>query len=249
MLLVWLRSVLMETNSWAAISGPLESLLATGQPRHHVADGPRQAIEDGRRQQEGAVVRGLGVEHLLHQVVEDEPMRSAEGADECVQALSARAPVRQGCGTGQLQARSPAFGLGHQRLDLIAGQRELEDRPEEVVRLGRVEAKLGAPHFHQLTSRPEPGHGKRRLDAARGGHDHMRREVIEHEVQDAGGASGPVQVVQRQHGQPVSVVEVLDERHHAVLRIGTTAGDEGTRLPAQAPVGRVLTASARSDTN
>jgi len=69
----------------------------------------------------------LGGQHLLAEIVDDMPIRTAEPGDE----LRPIRPIGQPHG-GQLQPRRPTLGAVHQRVHIGVGQVEAESNVEQL---------------------------------------------------------------------------------------------------------------------
>ena len=96
-----------------------ECRLASGCPRHRVAQRSLEPVEDGRLQHEAPHGFGLAVQHLAREVVDDETVVTGETGDEARDVLPALHGKRR-----ELQRGDPAFGPRFQGCDI--GCRQVE---------------------------------------------------------------------------------------------------------------------------
>ncbi len=163
----------------------LERRLPAGRAGHRVAERPLQPVEDRRLQQEPPDGFGLALQHLAHQVVDDEAIVTGEAGDE---ARDVVASLHRQC--RELQCGDPAFRARLQRRDV--GRRQLEaHRSVQVLRrfLGG-EAQVGGPDLPELAARSQAGQRQRRIGPAR---DHEVRtlgEVVEEDRSTRRGCRG-----------------------------------------------------------
>ena len=93
---------------------------AVGAAGDGVAQRPGEPVEDGGAEQEVADLARLPGQHLVGQVVDDEPVAAGERLDEAGDLGRARdAAQREG---GELQAGDPALGALLERLDVGGGR-------------------------------------------------------------------------------------------------------------------------------
>ena len=81
-----------------------------------VAERAGEPVEHGGVEEEGAHVVGLAAQHLLDEVVEDEPVAAGEVLDEGGRVVDAA--QRQ---AGELEPGDPALGAGLEGGDLVVG--------------------------------------------------------------------------------------------------------------------------------
>ena len=193
----------------------LQQLLAVGAASDRVAQRPAQVVEDGGVEQERPDVRGLAGEHLVDEVVEDEPVAPGERLDEAVRV--GRAGGGEG---GELQARGPSLGTPLERDDVLRLQAEPHDVVEERRRLGRGEPEVCGADLEQVPAGPEPRQGQWWIGPRRHRHGDLRWQVVEQEGDRLVhlGAVDDVVVVERDHRRPGQRVELLDQAGQHVLR-------------------------------
>jgi hypothetical protein len=130
----------------------------------HARDGVAQlggeAIKNGRPGQELADVMRLTAEDLLGQEVGDVAVAPGEGADEGAGGRVAA----QGQG-GHVDPGGPAFGPADQLGRVWLAEFDARGRAHERGRLSSREAQLPGADLGQVSHRPQPGQGQRRVGA------------------------------------------------------------------------------------
>ena len=177
-----------------------------------IAQGSAEPVQDRGLQQEAAYGVGLATEHLLDQVVHDEPVVAREAGDEAGWVVTALERQRR-----ELQRGDPPLGPAFQGGD-VGG---VEVEPDDVVEVGRHlvvgEAEVGGADLDQLATGPEPGEREVGVGPRADHQVHLRRQVLEqerHVVRDLR-TVGEVVVVEHEHqpvGQSAELVE--DDREH-----------------------------------
>ena len=160
-------------------------------PGERVAGRPGQLVEHRGGQKEGSDVVGLGVEHLLEQVVEGEPVAGGERVDEPVDA----GPVRGTAACREAASCRPAAHpsvRGLQGGDVRLVETERHDVVEEPARLVGREPQVGRADLDQLAPGAQSRQRQRRVGPGRHGQGDLRGEVVEQErdgLVDARGSS------------------------------------------------------------
>ena len=185
-------------------------------------------------EQEPANVVGLAVEHLLDQVVQDEAVAAGERVDEAGHPAGVPgAGAAAGRESGQLQPGGPSLGAVLEGGDVRRIEVEAHDVVEERVRLVGGEAQVRGAQLEELAAGAQPGQGQRRVGARGDGEGDLRRQVVEqerHRLVDVRRVDDVV-VVERQHGRPGELVEIVDQAdQHGLRRKGSVALQQRQRL-------------------
>lgn len=100
----------MSGSSWSSIWPP------SPPAGERVAERTGQLVEHRRAEKELAYVIRLVVQHLLDEVVQDEPVAAGERFDEVLDRASCAVPATVAVPahgqSGELQASGPSFGAG-----------------------------------------------------------------------------------------------------------------------------------------
>ena len=122
---------------------------------------------------------GLPGEHLVGEVVDDEPVAAGERLDEAGD-LAALRDAAQG-ERGELEAGDPALGALVERVHVGGGEVQPHHPVEELPRLGRGEAEVGGAHLGELPAAAQPGQGQRWVGAGRDHQVQVIGKVVEEE--------------------------------------------------------------------
>ena len=211
----------------------LEHRGAVGVAGDGVAQRAGQAGEDRGLLQEAPDVLGLPLQHLFHEVVDDEPVVAGEGLDESGGVLAALERQR-----GKLEGDDPALGARLERLDVCGGEGE----PHGLGEVGRGllgrEAQVGGADLDELAPRAQPGERQARI-GPRADHDlQVRWQVVDEEgepVLHLGGVDDVV-VVEDQDQFGSGGLEVRGEAADDRLGVARTRGERlvvaASRVPA-----------------
>ena len=123
--------------------------------------------------------RGLPGQHLVGQVVDDEPVAAGERLDEAGDLVPV-GDAAQGEG-GELQAGDPTLRTVLQRVHVGGGELQPHHLVEELPRLGGGEAEVGGAQLGELPAAAQPGQRQRRIGAGRDDQMQLIRKVVEQE--------------------------------------------------------------------
>jgi hypothetical protein len=154
-----------------------EHRAAAVQPGDGVAQRPGQPVEEGGAQQEFSDSVRLVLQHLLHQVVDEESVAAGEGGDEAGDVLLL--PQREG---GQLQTGDPPFGAGLEGDDVVSRETQTHRPVEEVHGLLAREAQVRGAELGQFSTTAQAGQRERWVRPAGDGQVQLRRQVVEQEA-------------------------------------------------------------------
>ena len=212
---------------------------SVGSPGDRVAQRAGEAVEDARVEQKGADVRRKPVQHLVDQVVDDEPVVAGElrhGRAGIVPALQRQCR--------QLERRCPTFGAVGESGDVGVAEGEIHRVGEVVGRLLLGEAQIRRPHLDELAAGAQPREWQRRVGT---GGDHQM-DVGGEMVEQVGDpvvdllALDDVVVVEDEHQLVVQRVEVVHQRGQG--RVGRGRGRAEDRERGCAERGAVGVAAA-----
>jgi hypothetical protein len=199
----------------------LEHRLAARRAGDGIAQGTGEPVEDTGVQEEVANVVGLAVEHLLHEVVDDEPIVAGEARDEPTDVVAALHRQRR-----ELQRRDPSLGTGFERVDVGRAQRQTHRLVEVARGFVRGEAQVGGANLAELAAGAQARQGQRRVGAAREHEVHVRCAVFEQErdrLVDLGRLDHVV-VVEHEHHAGLARLDVVQQRRQRGV-------DRGRRRP------------------
>ena len=197
---------------------PLQHLLAPGSAGDRITQRPTQPLQHTGRQQKLAHQRGLAVQDLGGQIVQDRTVAAREAGHEPgrVGVVAQRQP-------GQLEAGGPAFGAGGQGGHRLVGQGLAGVPGQQGGGFGGAKAQVGGADLGQLAAGPQAGQGQGRVGPAGQHQPQPRRRMLQQQA-DA--------VVDRRR---LDQVVVVDHQHELV------AGGPGGELVDQGrhqPLGR-----------
>ncbi len=145
-----------------------EHVRAAGSLQQRVAQRRGQHVEDRRPPDEQPLVRGEAREHLVAQVLGDEPVAAPEARER--RPRHGLVAEREG---GEREPGRPALGAAQQRVELVAVELQAGD-PQQGARLGPRHGQLGRPELGDQTLGPQAGDRQRQLVARR---EHDREPV------------------------------------------------------------------------
>ena len=177
-----------------------------------VGQGPRNAVEDRRPQEQPAHVDGLAGEHFLKQVVGDGPLIARELGDEASRIRMAGEGER-----GQTQACGPALGATMELRQTFVVETDMH-RLEHGARLGQVEPQIGLANLRELTGQAQSVEPELRV-VARREHD---AELLGARLDEFGNIL--------ESGDGVEFLEVVDHQQDRPIEPGEL-GDEPMRAP------------------
>ena len=198
-----------------------------GAAGHRVAQGTGELVEERSTEQERVHLAGLPGQHLVGEVVDDEPVAAGEGLDEGGHRVTL-ADAAEG-EAGELQPGDPALRAlvegGH------VGSREVEPHHlvQEVAGLGPGQPQVDCPELRELPTRAEPRQGEGRVGAGREHQVELGRGVVEeerHRLVHLGRADGVVVV---EHLDPLRLRCPGGSAGHLVDEPGQGVGDRGAR--------------------
>ena len=205
-----------------------EGQRSVGATGDRVAQGTGQSFEHARAEEEAPCVAVDGGQHLVDEVVQDEPVAPTEVLDEGIESRRRSGPPpRREC--SELQSGRPALGPGLQSVHVVLVQRQVHDLGEEAVCLGAGEPQVGGTDLEQLAPRAEAR--QRQLRVCSGGHDQCgpRRQMVDEEAERllTLDGVGEVPVIQRDDERPGMLVDLGDETREERLGVGSGIAVDG----------------------
>ncbi|MEZ5298441.1 MAG: hypothetical protein R2697_19860 [Ilumatobacteraceae bacterium] len=210
-----------------------EHPLAVAVAGEFVAQRSAQPIEHRCRQQEAPHRGRLVIEHLVDEVVEDEPIVAGETAHERGGVVTIAERERR-----ELQGGDPSLGTFAQDGGVGGGERPVEGTVEICGDLVVPEPEVGRPHLEQITAGSPPGERSGGSARVRDDEVEPRGRLLDEDGDGVvdGGDTDRVVVVEEHRDVVPGVRHVVDDGGHdgrqrlaRLEQVGRLVADPGVR--------------------